>query len=72
MWEEISRSGNKRDEIRVVIREGPGRTPGVSPFTGSGQRGEVPPRVRVGISRGRPVGPVHRGNNVFQNLLKLF
>ena len=58
--------------IRVVIREGPGRTPGVSPSTGSGQRGEVPPRVRVEISRGRPVGPVHSGNNVIQNLLKLF
>ena len=27
---------------RVVIREGPGRTPGVSPSTRSGQRGEVP------------------------------
>ena len=50
--------------IRVVIREGPGRTPGVSPSTGSGQRGEVSLRVRVGISRGRPVGPVYRGNNV--------
>ena len=49
---------------RVVIREGPGRTPGVGPSTGSGQQGEVPPRVRVGISRGRPVGPVHRGNDV--------
>ena len=57
---------------RVVIREGPGRTPGVGPSTGSGQRGEIPPRVRVGISRGRPVGPVHRGNDVIQNLLKLF
>ena len=30
-------------KIRVVIREEPGRTPGVSPSTGSGQRGEVPP-----------------------------
>ena len=59
-------------DFRVVIREGPGRTQGVGPSTGSGQRGVVPPRVRVGISRGRPVGPVHRGNNVFRNLLKLF
>ena len=50
--------------IRVVIREGPGRTRGVGPSTGSGQRGEVPPWVRVGISRGRPVGPVYRGNDV--------
>ena len=58
--------------IRVVIRERSGRTRGVGPSTGSGQRGSVPPRVRVGISRGRPVGPVHRGDNVFQNLLKIF
>ena len=58
--------------IRVVIREGPGRTLGVSPSTGSGQRREVPLRVRVEIFRGRPVGPVHSGNDVFQNLLKLF
>ena len=50
--------------IRVVIQEGPGKTPGVGPSTGSGQRKEVPPRVRVGISRGRPVGPVYRGNDV--------
>ena len=50
---------------RVVIREGPGKTPGVSSFTGSGQRGKVLLRVRVRISRGRPVGPVYRGNNVF-------
>ena len=54
----------------VVIREGPGRTPGVSPSTGSGQRGEVPPQVRVGISRGRPVGPVYRGNDVILKFIK--
>ena len=51
--------------IRIVIRERPDRTPGVSSSIGSGQRGEVPPRVRVEISRGRPVGPVHSGNDVF-------
>ena len=55
---------------RVVIREGPGRTRGVGPSTGSGQRGVVPPRVRVGISRGRPVGPVYRGNNVILKFIK--
>ena len=52
-------------EIRVVIREGPDRTSGVGPSTGSGQRGVVPLRVRVEISRGRPVGPVYRENDVF-------
>ena len=55
---------------RVVIREGPGRTPGFGPSTGSGQRGVVPPRVRVGISRGRPVGPVYSGNDVILKFIK--
>ena len=39
----ISRNIKVRVQTRVVIREGPGRTPGVSPSTGSRQRGEVPP-----------------------------
>ena len=30
----------------------------------------VPPRVRVGISRGRPVGPVYRRNDVILKFIK--
>ena len=61
---------NSFERFRVVIREGPGRTPGVGLSTGSEQRRVVPPRVRVGISRGRPVGPVYSGNSVILKFIK--